>query len=64
VRIRSDNVATVSALTSSTSRSVNMMPWVREIFWLGVRFDITITSRHIPGIENMMADRIYLVLIH
>ena len=58
VRIRSDNMATVSALNKSTTRGPALMPWVREIFWLCVRYDITITSRHIPGIENILADRV------
>jgi hypothetical protein len=58
VCIRSDNMATVSALNKSTSRSVVLMPWVREIFWVSVEFDVTITSRHIPGIDNVLADRI------
>jgi hypothetical protein len=58
VKIRSDNMATVSALRKSTSRSLALMPWVRGIFWLCVRFDITITSEHIPGLSNVLADKI------
>ena len=58
MRIRSDNSATVSALNKSTSRSAEMMPWVREIFWISVEFDFKISSVHIPGKLNVLADRI------
>jgi hypothetical protein len=58
VRVRSDNMATVAALNNSTSRGASLMPWVRELFWLGVRYDITITSSFIPGVENLLADRL------
>ena len=58
VKVQSDNVATVSALNKTTSRSVSLMPHVRNLFWLSVKFDVTITSVHIPGCENILADRI------
>jgi hypothetical protein len=58
VRIRSDNMATVAAVNKSTSRSPTLMPWVRELFWLGVKYDITLSCVHIPGVENYVADRI------
>jgi hypothetical protein len=58
VRIRSDNSATVAALNKSTSRSDSLMPHIREIFWLCVQYNISISSVHIPGSENVLADRI------
>ena len=58
VCVRSDNMTTVSALNKSTSRSVAIMPLVREIVWVCVKYGITVTSRHIPGVENVFADRL------
>jgi hypothetical protein len=58
LRVRSDNMATVSALNKSTSRSPVLMPHIKEIFWLCVKFNIHLSSVHIPGVENLLADRI------
>jgi hypothetical protein len=58
VRIRSDNSATIAALNKSTSRSVSLMPHIREIFWLCVYYDIAVTAVFIPGKFNTVADRI------
>ena len=58
VIIRSDNVVTVSALNRSTSRGTEIMPLIRQIFWLCVKHDIIITGQFIPGKLNILADRI------
>jgi hypothetical protein len=58
VLIRSDNVATVSSLNKSTSRGVELMPIIREIFWICVEHDVMISSVHIPGKLNILADKI------
>jgi hypothetical protein len=58
VLIRSDNLATVSALNKSTSRGVALMPIVREIFWLSVEYNLLISSSYIQGSHNVLADRI------
>ena len=58
VRVLSDNMATVAALNKSTSRSVSLMPCIREIFWICVKFNITVSCVHIPGKFNTLADRI------
>jgi hypothetical protein len=51
-------MATVAAIKNSTSRSADLMPYIREIFWLVVRFDLTISAVHIKGDRNILADRI------
>jgi hypothetical protein len=56
--IRSDNTATVSALNKATSRGIELMPIVCEIFWLSVKHDIKITGSYIPGRDNVLADKI------
>jgi hypothetical protein len=58
VRIRSDNMATVSALNKSTSRSPALMPLIHEIYWLSVLHDLTLSCVHIPGVSNVLADRL------
>jgi hypothetical protein len=58
IRIRSDNIATVAALNKSTSRSILLMPLVREIFWLCVDFDVSLSCVYIPGKDNILADRL------
>jgi hypothetical protein len=58
VCIRSDNVSTVSAINKSTSRSRKLMPIVRELFWLCVRFNVTLSASHIAGKLNVLPHRI------
>ena len=58
IRIRSDNIATMSAVNKSTSRSRALMPYIRCIFWLCVKFDVMLTCVYIPGSENLLSDRI------
>jgi hypothetical protein len=58
VRVMSDNMATVAAVNKSTSRSAELMPLIREIFWIGVKYNITLSCVHIPGKFNTLADRI------
>lgn len=58
VCVRSDNIATVAALNTLTSRSAKLMPFVHEIFWLSVKFNITVSIRHIPSKLNILSDRI------
>jgi hypothetical protein len=58
VLVRSDNLTAVSALNKSTSRGVALMPIIREIFWLGVEYNLVVSSMHIPGEQNLLADRI------
>ena len=58
VIIRSDNSVSVSALNIATSRGVEIMPIVRNFFWLCVKHDITVTGLFIPGKLNVLADNI------
>ena len=56
--VRSDNMATVAAVNNCTSKSKALMPLVREMFWLAVEFDFKLTAIFIPGVQNVMADRL------
>jgi hypothetical protein len=58
ILVRSDNMATVAAINKTSSRSVELLELVRELFWLSVIYKFKITARYLPGIENIMSDRI------
>ena len=58
VLIRTDNVATMSALNKGTSRGQELMPIIHEIFWLSVKFHFVVSSVFLPGELNVLADRI------
>lgn len=58
VLIRTDNMTAMSVLNKSSSRSTEMMPILREIFWLSVRYDFLVSSVYLPGDLNVLADRI------
>jgi hypothetical protein len=58
VLIRTDNVTAMSALNKGTSRCREIMPIVREIFWLTIQYDFVITSVFVPCILNVLADRV------
>ena len=34
------------------------MDWLREIFWLSAIYNFRLTSRHITGLANVLADRL------
>lgn len=56
--VRSDNMATVSAVNHSTSRSPELLSLVKEIFWLSVRFNFRLSAVHIPGKLNVLSDHL------
>jgi hypothetical protein len=58
VVVRTDNLAAMAAIIKGSSRSVQMMPIVCELFWLSVRHDFLLYSVHLPGKINVLADRI------
>ena len=58
LRVVSDNVATVAAVNNSTSRSEQLMPIVRELFWSSVEHSFRLSAIHIPGKDNLLSDRL------
>jgi hypothetical protein len=58
VLIRSDNAATVAAINKGSTRSIDLLRIVDQLFWLTVRFGFKLSASFIPGIENVLADRI------
>jgi hypothetical protein len=56
VLVRSDNAASVAAINNTTSRSPAMLEIVKSIFWLSVKYNFRLTSRHIAGQINVLSD--------
>ena len=52
----SDNMSTVSFINRGTCRSKVAMCWLREVAMLSVKYNFHLTSRHLPGIHNVIAD--------
>ena len=51
-----DNQAIVSVWESGLSRSTSLMHLVRALFWVAANNNFTVLLRHIPGIDNSIAD--------
>ncbi|XP_043206449.1 uncharacterized protein LOC122372863 [Amphibalanus amphitrite] len=56
VLVRSDNSAVVACITSQSSRSPALMPWLRFLFLTTVSHNILVRAVHTPGIANAAAD--------
>ena len=56
--VRTDNMTALATFNKGTSRSREIMPIVREIFLLSVKFDFTLRAVFLPGVDNVLADRI------
>ena len=58
ILVRSNNAATVASINKGTSRSGEMLKIVEKLFWISVKFNFLLTAKFIPGVENVLADRI------
>ena len=58
--ILSDNTTTVSCLNRGrpTSRNCQLMKYLRYMFWLSVIYKFRLTACHVPGVNNVLADRL------
>lgn len=54
--IHSDNEAIVQAFNFGSSRNKQLMSLIRAIFFSSVRFNISVTLKHVPGSSNLYAD--------
>ncbi|XP_069136902.1 uncharacterized protein [Argopecten irradians] len=52
----SDNMVTVSSINKCTSRNSTVMHFLRYLFWLSARFNFHLSSTHIKGKHNCLAD--------
>ena len=58
VIIWSDNMTPVASINRCTSRNPYTMECLRYMFWLSAAHNFCLTANHIPGVENMVADKI------
>jgi hypothetical protein len=58
ILIRSDNMATVSAINKGSTRSVEMLDIIQRIFWLSVKCGFRLKASFILGKLNILSDLI------
>ena len=58
IKVRSDNQATVAAINKATSRSSELLAIVSDLFWMSTKFDFRLSASFIPGVENILSDRV------
>ena len=58
VIIQCDNEAAVAMINKGSTRNTTVMAWLRHLFWLSAAHNFRITAIHIPGKNNIVADRI------
>ena len=56
--IHSDNQAAVAVINKGTTRSPQVMPFLRHLFWLSATHNFRITAKYIPGLTNVAADAV------
>jgi hypothetical protein len=56
--VRSDNMAAVASINKSTSRSSDLLPIVKELFWLTIKYNFKLSAVFIPGKLNILADHL------
>ena len=54
----SDNSTTVAGVNHGSSRSPVIMKYLRYMFWLSAVYNFRLTAMHIPGADNVLADKI------
>ena len=58
VIIQCDNEAAVAMINKGSTRNTTVMAWLRHLFWLSAVHNFHTTAIHIPGKNNIVADRI------
>ena len=49
-----DNKTVQSALNSGKSNNSIIMHWIKELFWLAVDYNFSISSAHVLGLANSL----------
>ena len=58
ILVHTDNMASVFIINKGTAHDSVVMSWVRELFWLSVKYGFYITAKHICGKDNCLSDMI------
>ena len=56
--IWSGKVTTLASVNRCTSRDPYIMKCLRYMFWLSAIHNFRLTARHIPGVQNVLPDKI------
>lgn len=56
--VATDNTQVVAMVNGGSSINLSCLEVLREIFWIAAIFNIFITLKHIPGVENVIADKL------
>ncbi len=56
ILVLTDNTQAMYCLNTGRSRNSQCMNLLRQLFWLSVRYNFHLTSRHLPGDSNVLAD--------
>ena len=51
-----DNLAVVNIWSAQSSKCPKMMSLLRKLFFVAARFEFTVNVKHIPGLDNSIAD--------
>lgn len=58
VIIASDNTQVVAMLNSNRSINLSCLELLRAIFWISAIYNVYITASYIPGVDNIIADKL------
>ena len=62
VCIETDNTQAMTFIHKGYWKNPLAISWLRELFWLSVRYNFHLLSRHLPGHHNISADRLSRLL--
>ena len=56
ISLQCDNEAVVAIINKGRSACPQIMPFMRQITWLSVKYNFILSARHVPGHVNIIAD--------
>ena len=62
VCVETDNTQAMTFINKGYCKNPLAMSWLRELFWLSMRYNFHLFSRHLPGQHNISADRLSRLL--
>ena len=58
VHVHCDNSPSVFMINKGTTKDALAMSWLRELFWLSVKYEFYVTAKFISGKDNFLSDMI------
>ena len=58
VVVNCDNQAAVAMINKGSTASPVVMAWLCDLFWMSAIHNFRLTARYVPGVANVLADRI------